>query len=232
MHEGSKAELTGRILAFSFLSRVFSAPPSMDWLDTMVSESLFQDWPLSAMDPLTRKGLEHLDAFCRAYTHDRITDLIEDYEQLFVGPGIKAPPWESVWLGKEHLLFEQETLDVRAWYAGYGLQAPRLNREPDDHLSLELDFVVFLSRLALGTIVEENEVELERIFQSKRGFFSDHLMRWAPGCLERAYQFSRTEYYRGAAALGLGTLKETARRLGVPDGSEEVVSHGNQEEHP
>ena len=52
-----------------------------------------------------------------------------------------APLWESVYLGKEHLLFEEVTLAVRECYHHYGLSFIREGNEPDDHIVIELEFL-------------------------------------------------------------------------------------------
>ena len=61
---------------------------------------------------------------------------------LFVGPGTPlAPPWESVCRHKdEALVFQKETLEVRAAYQELGLQVEKLHHEPDDHIAYELEF--------------------------------------------------------------------------------------------
>lgn len=61
-----------------------------------------------------------------------------------------AEPHESVWLSREHLLFEEQTLQVRACYRRYGLGLVDQGREPDDHIGFELLFLAELLGLLAG----------------------------------------------------------------------------------
>ena len=50
-----------------------------------------------------------------------LDQLKSEYTKLLVGPGkMIAYPWESVYLGKENLLFQESTLRVRQFYRKYG----------------------------------------------------------------------------------------------------------------
>lgn len=69
----------------------------------------------------------------------------EEFWYLFgaLGPAA-APPWESVYLDREHVIFGAETLQMRALYARFGLVF--------DHIGLELEF---LARLTLGILRQD-----------------------------------------------------------------------------
>lgn len=72
-------------------------------------------------------------------TLDRVND---DYINLFVGLGsVKAAPWGSVYASDERLVFQPETLEVRAWYRRFGSEPAKLGSEPDDHIGTELEFL-------------------------------------------------------------------------------------------
>ena len=162
------------------------------------------------------RGLTLLRAFLSGWDESLLPGLVQDYHRLFIGLGdVLAPPWESVYLGADHLLFEAPTLAVRQFYARFGLQAPRLNNEPDDHLGLELGFVVHLCALALRVAEEDDTAALDRHLQALREFLRDHLLRWAPDCFARTLEHARTDYYRGVATLARGTLTEIAGTLGL-----------------
>ena len=105
-----------------------------------------------------------------------------------------------------HLVFERETMLVRAAYAEFGLAAPRLNREPDDHIGLELGFVATLCVRGMDALDDGDDAELTRLVRGIRSFLADHLLVWAPACLTQAAEGATTHFYQGVAALGLGAL--------------------------
>ncbi len=204
---------TSQSLALGFLSKAIYEPPTHEFLQPLIENDLFNYWPLADSNPETQQGLDRLQAFCQTWTPDSLADLRWDYQCLFVGPGILAAPWESVFLSDEHLLFERQTLQVREVYSRFGLQAPKLNSEPDDHLGLELAFMVHLCSLGLHAIENDQSAELAKIVEVQREFMQEHLLRWAPRCLARVIEQAKTDYYRGVGHLGLGTLIEAARTL-------------------
>ena len=161
-------------------------------------------------------GLALLTAFCRRWDPAQLAALTWDFNRLFVGPGeMLATPWESVYRSKTKLTFQEPTLQVRAFYERFGVQAPAVHREPDDHLGLELAFVATLSDLAAQAEAADDAAQLARCFETQRDFLQDHLLAWAPTCLALVEKHGETDYYRGAALLALGSLAESARLCGA-----------------
>jgi TorA maturation chaperone TorD len=209
--------LTAFDLAFGFLSKAFYEAPTADLIRSLADTDAFADWPLDATDRHTQTGLELLREFTAHWSDETLPDLAWDYTRLFIGPGpVLAPPWESVYLSREHLLFDQQTLEVRQAYACYGLQAPRLNSEPDDHLGLELAFLVHLGSLGLNALQAGQLDDLAGHLDAFKAFLKDHLLRWAPQCLGLVIARANTDYYRGIAYLALGSLEQAAALFELP----------------
>ncbi len=204
--------LTAHALAYGFLSKALYNEPSADFLAPLFDENLFAEWPLDTDVEHTRRGIDLLAAFGAAWTPDQLALLKSDYNALFVGAGpLLAHPWESVYLSEEHLIFDVQTLEVREIYRRFGLQAPSSVREPDDHIGLELAFLVHLCSLGLDAAERGDIDAFESSLQAQRGFLGDHVLRWAPTFMQRVIEHAATDYYRGVAYLGLGTLETVAR---------------------
>ena len=203
-------------LAYHFLGRCFYEPPRAEWLAAFAEDRLFEAWPFSSSDDRTAAGLALLTAFCRRWDPEQLDALPWDFNRLFVGPGeMLAAPWESVYRSKTKLTFQEPTLQVRELYEQFGVQAPAVHREPDDHLGLELAFVATLSDLAARAAAAGDVAQLPRCFEAQRDFLQDHLLVWAPACLALVEKHAETDYYRGAALLALGSLAESARLCGA-----------------
>ncbi len=206
-------------LAYHFLGRCFYEPPRAEWLAALADDRLFEAWPFPSRDDRAPAGLALLRAFCEGWDPARLGALEWDFNRLFVGPGeMLAPPWESVYRSKTKLTFQEPTLQVRAVYERFGVQAPAVHREPDDHLGLELAFVATLSDLAAATAARDDTAQLATCRQTQRDFLQDHLLAWAPACLALVEKHAETDYYRGAARLALGSLSESARLCGAAAG--------------
>lgn len=202
-------------LAYHFLGRCFYEAPRAEWLAAFAGDRLFEAWPFPSGDNRSDVGLALLTEFCGGWDPEQLGTLTWDFNRLFVGPGkMLAAPWESVYRSKTKLTFQEPTLQVRELYERFGLQAPAMHREPDDHLGLELAFVATLSDVAVRAATGNDTTQLARCFQAERDFLQDHLLAWAPACLELVEKHAETGYYRGAALLALGSLTESARLCG------------------
>ncbi len=147
-------------------------------------------------------------------------DLEEDFARLFVGPDrTLAPPYESVYLGGEGLLFDATTLDVRAAYARYGLEVARKGRVPDDHISHELHFAAHLAGLAEARLEAGEEAGAEDVLAGLGKFVADHLGRWAATFAARVEEGAKTEFYRDAALLLRDTVDNLAASVASAPGS-------------
>jgi TorA maturation chaperone TorD len=132
-------------------------------------------------------------------TMDKVFPEREEYRRLFIGPGtLVAPPWESYYRSKERLLFEEWTLQIRELYHQFGLQFIRENNEPDDHLLLELEFMIFLIELNLQASETERIREMITI---QINYLNEHLTVWIPEFCKRVMDHTRSRLYLGAAML-------------------------------
>ena len=219
--------------AYRFLTAVFHEPPTNVFLTALAAGNLIDEWPLSPAREETQIGLRLMGEFCAAWNGSLLPDLESDFNRLFVGPGQPlAPPWESYYLSRDHLLFQEQTLAVREVYRRFGLEAPHLHSEPDDSLSLELSFMAELcarcseaSRAGPGRGPDE-------IIEVQRQFLASHLLRWAPQCLRQVIESARLDYYRAGAFLGLGCLLETGAVIGSEVPAPGVPAPFEQEESP
>jgi TorA maturation chaperone TorD len=211
-------ELIAQQLAYSFLSKALYESPEADFIQVLADDALFDEWPVDTDHPDVLAGLADLRAFVAQWQREDIGALKRDYARLFIGPDrLLAPPWESVYRSDEGLIFEKQTLEVRAQYQRFGMPIPMLNVEPDDHIGLELRFVAYLCALALEAIEANQPDTLSELIDAQRDFFADHLLQWAPDCLERIRTHAETAYFRGIAQLALGSLLVTTIRLNSPE---------------
>lgn len=141
--------------------------------------------------------------------------LAADFDALFIGPGrMYACPFESVYRSLEGLTFEAETMQVRRFYADHGLQAPALNREPDDHIGLEVAFIGQLCLAALNAIEDDDTGRAAGFVSSARLFVSQHLGMWGPDFSTRVIEHAQTNFYRAVGHLLLGLIGEFPRQPG------------------
>lgn len=212
--------LTGESLLYGLLGRALYAEPDKDWLDSLAREEVFAESPFGEEQPEARSGLKLLQDWssrnAAGVSEAEMQALKSDQLYLFIGTDrVLAPVWESIYFNENRLVFQEQTLQVREWYAKFGLQIERLNREPDDHIGLELSFVSQLASLALGALEAGNPPAVEAFLQAQAGFLSEHLLRWGPAWARLVDQHAKTDFYRGLAHLAHGALLASAALLEI-----------------
>ncbi len=204
---------------WTVMARVLAEPPSAEALDTLRSPELLQEWPLqdtsrSEPDDVSN-GLKSLAESRRV--GEVATDVADDHMRLLRGPrSAIANPYESVHRSREGLIFERETLQVRDWYSRFGLQAPRLDRDPDDRIDLELEFCATLLRRGLEALDRGDEDAGQKLFAAHGDFCREHLFVWAPAFFDQLANGASTHFYQGMALLGRHALHH-ARELLEPE---------------
>lgn len=214
------AFLTGEALAGSLLGRLIYAEPDKVWLQSLADEDIFAESPFGNAQPDVQRGLDLLQGWAQvqrgSMSDEAFEDLRVDYTRLLMGAGrLLAPPWESVYFNNERMVFQEQTMQVRAWYHRFGLEAPKYNAEPDDHIGLELIFVAHLAQEALVALDQQDQSGFETMLAAQREFLSEHLLTWAFEWCKLAEAHANTDFVRGIALLTRGVLTEIASTLQV-----------------
>lgn len=190
--------LTRQQVAWQVLGGLLADVPEEPVITAVRDDELLNDWPL-----ISEKAAQGVSALRDSRLEDETAEQIEvDFRRLFRGPGhLLAPPWESVFTSQEHLVFEAATLEVRKAYRAYGWQAPRLNKEPDDHISLELEFVRELLRHVIEAAAHDEPARAEAILSDHQRFVADHLAVWVPLFTDAILAGAQTHFMRGVGLL-------------------------------
>jgi len=118
--------------------------------------------------------------------------LTDAYQRLFVGPyALPAPPWGSVYLDKESVVFGDSTLALRQWMRENGIEPHLTQAEPEDHIGLLLMMSAWLAENSPALLNE---------------FLTMHLLPWSGRYLELLRQKADHPFYVGGAVLAESTL--------------------------
>ncbi len=148
-------------------------------------------------------GLTQLkDAFTKQISAEQCcSQLRHDYQVLFEGPGkLPAPPWESVYLSAEKLIFDEQTMAVRQFYKKHNIQISNFGKEPDDHIGLELQFMAILADKSFQLLLEHNISDFHTAISAQVDFLKEHLLQWASQFADLVCLNAETSFYKG---LGL-----------------------------
>lgn len=193
---GAEQDLAAISEAALVVSQLFLAAPNPELRGALQDDDALAEWPLT--DPQSQRGIAMLREAVREGNLDSPDSLQRDHLYLFTGIGKPlAQPFESPYLSKEGLLFDEQTVAVRQAYASHGLQVPN-PRVPDDHIGYEFAFVSHLAGQAAGG----NAGALSALYR----FVSEHLGCFAGDVAEGLREHARTVTYRALAELSEGVL--------------------------
>lgn len=152
-----------------------------------------------------------------------------EYARLFLGPReVVAPLHESAYRSGTPRMFTAETLAVRAFYERHGYILKAKNREPEDAIGTELEFMRNLCDGLLGALVDDSAAfdrpAVEGFLRALGSFSEQHLDRWAAHFTERVREGDRSGFYAAWAAYldevlaeDAALQRESERLLGVAD---------------
>lgn len=163
--------------------------PLIEWLQDGAWKS---EWPY-----LTDNIATDIDALLQQSLGEE-EPCEEAFQRLFVGPyALPAPPWGSVYLDKESVVFGDSTLKLRDWMRQRGIEAQLSQLEPEDHIGLMLMMASWLA---------ENDV------QHLDSFLAEHLFPWSSRYLALLEQGAVHPFYQAVARLAQTTLKGWQQR--------------------
>lgn len=179
--EGIEGLLAAREYWYCLLHRVFGADPASD-LASLAGSAAFQD-SVALYSESDDDSFAALDGAAKSLYDDdgAVEALRSEYTALFVGPGkLAAPPWESMYVGREGRLFQESTLAVRYAYAEFGFRPMEYKKVADDHLALMMDFMARMAAKSLDAFSSGDRDELKRLLAGQEAFIDEHLLNWIP----------------------------------------------------
>lgn len=216
MQQDSKIQY---MAALNLFSRVFQNSPDEDMLKSMVEVDIFSDFahwdcfaplgdaslklpdPVPALRRLAQAyGPESFPAGDSEQWRPLYLELHQDHLALFSGPTPLAAPWESIWRERDKLLFGEQTEKVCQQYLEWGLGIEDFGHAPEDHLGLELSFLLYLLQIEEREPSRRSESG-QTPQETLRAFLDEHLLSWAGPCLQKAAAEARSVFYQEMPAL-------------------------------
>ncbi|WNS74066.1 molecular chaperone TorD family protein [Bacillus sp. DTU_2020_1000418_1_SI_GHA_SEK_038] len=187
---------------FLFFQRYYSGEALsyglQDWKE--VARVLNSEWLPFKNDNFV-KGITILQTI----DSDDLESLKYDFSRLFIGPReLLASPYESSYRNVEQLLMQKETLQVRNFYMQAGLAVANYESEPDDHMSIELEFICYL----LAKRLEQPAYD-----QLYVRFLQNHLLKWFEDHCSNIHKYARNKICKAMGLLLLGFLSAEKNRL-------------------
>lgn len=179
MDDSMELLLSNRRFLYTLLARAFASEPDGTLLGVVMDERTGDECALLDGDEGAGRRLWRVLADEAAADED--DRLRSEYTRLFLGPEkLPAPPWESVYVNGEPLLFQESTLVVREAYRRSGYVSAGYPREADDHVAIELDFMATLAAKTCEAAAGDRGA-----LEAQRAFLEEHLLAWIDSFAER-----------------------------------------------
>ncbi|WP_342431205.1 molecular chaperone TorD family protein [Neobacillus sp. FSL H8-0543] len=198
-----------RKYAYDILRRFFIEEPSREYLKPFVQKNMIDLFPYKENSEEIQAGIRDIKAYLS--THDVINierhyqELHWDFTRMFIGPfEVSTPPWESSYVSRNGLLFQETTMNVRKIYEKYGINVKDFNIEPDDHIGFELDFIYHMNELCFKAADPTQEwglPELQQLLKEQKSFIESHLLLFVPEFSKRVINEANTEFFSGLAKI-------------------------------
>ncbi|BAE86390.1 uncharacterized component of anaerobic dehydrogenase [Desulfitobacterium hafniense Y51] len=203
-----KANLESRVQVYDLLRRIFLTGPSLDLLRAIVEQA--KSKPLQKDFQFPEE--EALFDFLRQLTSTDLEllqkELTWEFNRLFVGPyHLPTPPYESVYRTANGLMMQEPSAEVRKKFLAAGLQVTSLNRDPDDHIGLELEFMYFLCVKGLEALENNQIPELQLRISQQQEFLETHLLQWVLTFCVDVSGHTRQPFFARVAGFMAGFLE-------------------------
>lgn len=178
--------LEARFFTYTLFQRLFGNEPTAELLELLCSAETRDVLDIFNLEKggAYERALRFLDELSVGFADDPegcLEAARREYMKCFVGPGkLALPVWESVYLSKDHLLFQQETLEVRRFYRRHGVTLDTEGNEADDHIAFECGFMALMSRRAAEAIERGDILSARGSIEAQSSFLEDHLLVWVP----------------------------------------------------
>lgn len=125
-----------------------------------------------------------------------------EYRRLFVGPQKKAaPPWGSVYMDREQVIFGSTTMRLHDWMRRNGIGVKKgTSDEPEDHLGTLLLMMAYIARNKPEVLIE---------------YLQLHVLTWSSHFLELMQNETRHPFYHGLASLARLSLEGMQETLQI-----------------
>ncbi|MFC0322169.1 Tat proofreading chaperone DmsD [Gallibacterium melopsittaci] len=170
----------------SFLGALFYFEPSHPKATGLVKAINEINWKTNWVPPLINDS-NKIKKLLR-----QTENISEQFQRQFIGPNaMPAPPWASVYLDPEAVIYGNSLIALREFMTRNGLKTQIEGNVPEDHIGLMLMLASYIADAKPDVLKE---------------YLSEHLFTWVWRYLELLASQEESPFYRGLALVTQQTL--------------------------
>lgn len=192
---------------YRFLERIYKIEVDSSFLSQLKKMT----FPIESGEIELNEGYQLLNECLWKLGVDPITDLAVDYARVFLGAGIYegtvASPYESVYTSPERLIMQDARDEVLAAYRAKGLDKDETLNVPEDHISLEFEFMIFMCQETERALESRDWRAVSGSLMEQMDFLMKHLANWVPAFCADIEKCAATDFYKAVAKITNGYLR-------------------------
>jgi len=202
--------LKGRAASYRLFSRILLSPLTESEINELAAEDFAAKATEFDNEDLLAEGFNDIGRALSKRNSATRQQLATDYTMCFDGvetvEGETAVPYASIFLGEQALLNQEPRHAVYKIYRAEEIVPRSTAKQPEDHISYELDFLALMSIKASEALESGDTSEVLRALEVSQDFIAGHILTWLDLLTNRANSILKTRFYRGALKATKGYL--------------------------
>lgn len=143
-----------------------------------------------------------------------LKELEVEYTRLFITayPRIPAPPYASIYLEDDRLVWGNTTVKALEIYREAGLRVSDDFRDVPDHIAAELEFVSYLLSSEIKAKEKGDNERVSKMLSIQDRFLADHLLKWSVSFFDIVIEATGSTFYRESSTLARKFIKAEISR--------------------
>ena len=205
MSKDISSTIRKRNIIYAFLKRVYEKELSGELLAEMPTRMkpllvVSDMFPYSVAKKEVKELVQFTDKIDSHNLDDLQMRLAADYAGLFLSIN-KIPPHPSESVYREGTMMQSYRDEVLKMYWSFGVNKRNDFSEPEDHIAVELSFMMYLCEKSIEALKKGDMKGFRRYIQGQNDFLEDHLVRWVPKLVKDIVDTAQMPFYRAIAVL-------------------------------
>lgn len=190
---------------YAFMKRVYEKELPGEFLREMPQKmkallALEDILPSAKSQNAVRQLIKFTDSISSQNLYEIQIKLAADYARLFLSIN-KTPPHPSESVYRDGVMMQFSRDEVLQTYWSLGVTRKTEFTEPEDHIAVELGFMMFLCEKSYQALKKEEVKEASNYIQHQKDFLENHLLKWVPKLVDDIVTAGRTPFYKSIALL-------------------------------